>query len=337
MSHAGAVPKIPVILCIDVEPDEFYVDKRNPKPWAGFEFSHDYLKDFRSRLEERTGSAVHFSWVLRMDPQVAIAYGSAAWGADRYSAFLDAYRSMGDELGIHVHTYRWSDSRDAWLDDCGNPEWVTECLETSVASFKATFGVPSRILRFGNFWLSTSAINQAEELGIEYDLTIEPGLRSHWEQSSHGHKPVQSGPTPDYYRVPRQPYVPSRDDFKKLHADGSERHIAMIPLTSAYKELGWGPRALLRRWKRLRDNGVNDRLQSLPLSMWREWDWGDSYTAMLDRAIALQTRPYLAFAIRSDINGTCFSQYDSCLKALLNHPQASRFVFCTPAEAMRYL
>ena len=111
----------------------------------------------------------------------------------------------------------------------------------------------------------------------------------------------------------------------------------MIPLTSAYAKLGWSAKALRHRLGRLRHNGLNGRLQSLPLSMWRKWNGPDSYSAMLDRAISLQTRPYLAFAIRSDINGKDFPAYDSCLNALLNNETASRFVFCTPPEAMRYM
>jgi hypothetical protein len=331
MAHITDSSKIPVILAVDVEPDEFFVDRTHPKPWSGFEFSHEYLKDLRNKLEDSTGHNVHFCWSLRMDPQVAIAYGSSTWVADRYAAFLEEYRSNGDDLGIHVHTYRWSDSRSGWLDDCGNPEWVTECLESSVDSFKHVFGEPSRTLRFGNFWLSTQAVNQAENLGIEYDLTIEPGLQSRWHFEN---KPPQSGPTPDFYRVPRFPYSPSRSDFRKQNNGGSNRNIVMMPLTSAYRKFGWRRKAWGHRLHRLRCNGIHGRLQNSPLSMWRKWNGHNSYTSMLDRAIALQEKPYLAFAIRSSMHGKNFPVYDSNLKTLLNHSASSRFIFCTPQEAM---
>ena len=326
--------RIPVILCVDLEPDDFFVDRNNPKPWSGFEFSHGYLQDLRSRFEGATGRSVHFCWSIRMDPQVAIAYGSPAWVVDQYAAFFEEYRSHGDDLGIHVHTYRWSKSRDAWLDDCGNPEWVTECLESSVDSFRNAFGESSQTLRFGNFWLSTRAVNEAEALGLKYDLTIEPGLQSILKD---GNKPPQSGPTPDFFRVPRVPYRPSITDFRNQSDAGRSRNITMIPLTSAYIELGWHPGRWRHRLGRLRRNGINGRLQNQPLSMWRKWEGRDSFPLMLDRAIAAQERPYLAFAIRSDINGKDFPAYDSCLKALLDHPFASRFAFCTPSEALGYL
>jgi hypothetical protein len=300
MNPHDVTTQIPVILCIDLEPDEFFVDRKDPKPWSGFEFAHDYLKTFRSRFEEATGHRVHFSWSLRMDPQVAIGYGSATWVADKYSAFLEEYRSLGDDLGIHVHTYRWSDKEGGWLDDCGNPEWVSECLRSSVESFKKVFGEPSRSLRFGNFWLSTQAINEAESLGLEFDLTVEPGLRpsprSVGKPPRSVGKPPKSGPSPDYYRVPRVPYQPSRDDFHKPARDGYPRTIRMVPLTSSHTRLGWDINGLRQRISRVRNNGIRGELQSVPLSMWRKWDGQNSYTAMLDRAIAVQKRPYLAFA-----------------------------------------
>jgi hypothetical protein len=331
--HSPSSEKIPVVFCVDVEPDEFFVDPANPKPWSGFEFGHGYLKGFRARFEKATGRPVHFNWFVRFDPQVAIAYGNAAWAVERYAEFFDEYRSRGDEIGIHVHTYNWSKTQDAWIDDSGNEEWTAHCLQSSFDAFKQVFGDEPRCLRFGNYWLSTAAVNQAEELGIEFDLTIEPGLdAARWGDGS---KPTETGLTPSFFRVPRVPYPPSRRDFKKRQPDGG-RNITMMPLTSAYRSLGWSLRGIRRRLGRIRRNGFAARLQEEPLSMWRTWSGKDPFGAMLDRAIALQERPYLAFAVRSDMN-LRHQTYDSCLNALLEHPAASRFVFGSPRDVMRHL
>lgn len=337
MNSEHSVPpgKIPVVFCVDIEPDEFFVERANPRPWDGFVFSHGYLEKFRARFEEVTGRPVHFNWFLRMDPQVAIAYGNAAWAAERYADFFEEYRAAGDEVGLHVHTYRWLDDRKEWLDDCGNAEWITYCLESSAGSFKEVFGKQARSIRFGNYWLSTAAVNQAEALGFEFDLTVEPGLNpSNWQS---GKKPPQSAASPDFYRVPRCPYVPSMSDFKRQSGRADSRSITMIPLTSASVALGWGFRDIKRRLGRLARNGLSWHRQDQPLSMWKKWSGRDAFTAMLDRAISVQKRPYLAFAVRSDMNSKDFEAYDSCLHALLSHPAASRFVFCTPQDAMRHL
>ncbi len=325
--------KIPVILNIDVEPDEFSVDRADPKPWTGFEFCYEYFKELRSRFEEVTGHPVHFNWMIRMDPQIEIAYGSAAWAADRYADILAEYRSEGDNVGLHVHTYTWSTSLDSWLDDCDNPEWVAHCLGSSMDAYKQAFGETCKTLRYGSFWVSTEALNLAEQLGIKYDLTLEPGLLSR----KLAEEIPRSGRNPSYCRVPRHPYVPSKTDFRKLSNSADERSIVLIPLTSAYKKLGWGPGAWKTRIGRILRNGVHGRLQSTPLSMVHVWEGDNAFSAMLDRAIATQKQPYLSFAIRANIHKKRFPRIDSSLKALLDHSESSRFIFCTPHEAMEQM
>ena len=92
------------------------------------------------------------------------------------------------------------------------------------------------------------------------------------------------------------------------------------------------------RLRRLLRNGWEHRLQDTPLSMWKPWPAPDTFDRMLDRAIAAQTRPYLAFAIRSSSGvDDSFDRVNRCLEALLEHPERERFAFTTPAEAMRLL
>ncbi len=325
-----AESQIPVIFNIDVEPDEFLVDRRNPRPWSGFEFAHNYLKIFRAKFEDATGKPVHFNWLLRMDPQVAISYGCSTWAAERYGLQFSEYLAAGDAIGIHVHTYRWSKTLDKWIDDCGNAGWVSECLQSSVEGFKEAFGESCQILRFGHYWISTAAINEAEALGIRYDLTVEPGRNA----VRNAYPSPQTGPTPNLFNVPRVPYTPSRIDFGKPESSGIDRSILMIPLTSSYLDLGWGPKGIRHRMARLLRNGIRGRYQSVPITLPAQWKGNNTYSVMLDRAIAVQRFPYLAFVIRSFISEEDFPRTDSSLKTLLNHSARSRFRFCTSAEAM---
>ena len=142
---------------------------------------------------------------------------------------------------------------------------------------------------------------------------------------------------PDYFRVPRTPYLPSSTDFRKP-AQREHRQILMIPLTSSYLKLGFGFKDLARRIYRLYRNGFRYRLQNKPLSMWRRWGGVNCFSNMIDRAIQLQEKPYLAFAIHSNFTVTKdYESVDSCLQTLITHPARSRFVFCTPAEAIEIL
>jgi hypothetical protein len=327
----GSTETIPVLLCVDVEPDEFYVDRRNRAPWRGFEAVHPMFGELRARLEEKTGRDVHFTWAVRMDPQVAVSYGRSAWAVERYSSYFEEYRRAGDEIGSHVHTYRWSQAVDDWIDDYADDAWVRECLEMSANGHEEIFGEKSRTVRFGVFWASTAAINHAEELGYRYDLTVEPGLPANVHDAR---KPDPTGVQPSYYRVPREPYIPSRSDFRE-RADGERRDLTVIPLTSGYKKLGLGLRSTRERLDRLMNNGLRHRRMSTPLSMWKGWDGANSFGDMLDRAIEAQQKPYLAFTLHSNFPVTkSDSKVRASIEALVDHPACSRFAFCTPAELL---
>jgi hypothetical protein len=329
-SRAERSSKIPVILAVDVEPDPFLTRRDAPEPWLGYEALHPYLAALRERFEAATGSPVHYAWFFRMDPQVAETYGSPTWAADRYADLVKDSLDRGDELGTHVHGYRWIEARNAWLEDLANQDWMDRCLEMALDAHRRAFGQPCSSLRFGNFWLDTASVNLAEKLGIRYDLTVEPGRPPlKWDG-----KGASTGDLPNVYRVPRRPYEPALDDFRKEAAPGS-RSLRIIPLTSGWVKLGLRAGARLRRLAR---NGWEHRLQDTPLSMWRHWPAPDGFDRMLDRAIAAQPRPYLAFAIRSSSGvDDSFDRVNACLQALLAHPERERFAFATPAEALALL
>ena len=61
------------------------------------------VRKWREDLEQATGRAVHFIWLLRMDFQIEKVYGSSRWCVDRYGGFLEEMRRQGDEVGLHVH------------------------------------------------------------------------------------------------------------------------------------------------------------------------------------------------------------------------------------------
>jgi hypothetical protein len=324
---------VPVILCIDVEPDPRLVSRWNPEPWIGYERTQHYLAGLRPRLEARTGSPARFSWFLRMDPQIAEPYGNAAWVVERYRTHLEDVVRFGDELGLHPHPYRWLEREGTWLHDFANQDWVEHCLCTSMEAFAASLGRPCLSLRFGDRWLNTDTVNLAERLGIRFDLTVEPGTPA---VPSPMLGELASGPLPDYRRIPRAPYTPSTADFRRP-ARGCARTIRMIPLTS-------GHRRLSRRWplgilRRSLENGLRHWRQDTPLYMSHRWSPPDTFDRMLRRALAAQRRPYLAFAIRTNlgVEPDIFEAVDTCLQALLTHPAASRFVFCDPRSALALL
>ncbi len=318
---------IPVIFCVDVEPDPRLVNRDAPEPWIGYGVTQRYLRDLRPRIEAVTGAPVHYSWFLRIDAQIE-PYGSATWIVDRYPAHIEEIQHAGDEIGVHPHAYRWLEDERMWLHDFGNQAWVDHCLSMALEGFAKALGRPCVSLRFGDRWMNTATLNLAERLGARFDLTVEPGTPPYPTPMA-GER--ASGPLPDYRRVPRAPYTPSSSDFRRPGRRDA-RTIREIPLTSGYLRLGFHPRQYLRR---LRENGFRGRRQTAPLYMWLPWPAPNTFDRMLDRALAAQRRPYLAFAIRTrpDISQAVGPRVD----ALLAHPACSRFRFSTPAEALAEL
>ena len=66
---------IPAFLSIDVEPDGFQLDRRDPPPWAGYLDLVDFITRLRGDLAGWTGRTPRFGWYVRTDPQIAEVYG----------------------------------------------------------------------------------------------------------------------------------------------------------------------------------------------------------------------------------------------------------------------
>jgi len=315
MPHA---PRIPVILCIDAEPDGFFIDRRRSDPWLGYERSVEFFRRFRDRLQT-SGEPARFTWCYRMDPQVAETYGAAEWVARHYETLTAQLIGDGDELGLHAHGYRWEAAAGAWTIDHGNQSWIDHLVRMSFAAFDRAFGEPCRTFRFGDRWMSNATVRLLAELGTRHDLTLEPG---HPALDSH-HPGRSSGSLPDYTGVPVDPYRPSPDDFRKPGGEGSGR-LWMIPLTTAPVKA-----RLFRRWyyrmaRPAANAGVWTALVSHDPPLFRR---------IVAHALGRSSRPYLALVLRSNALATprLARRVSANLEGLLSHPLAGRLSWVTPA------
>jgi hypothetical protein len=168
---------------------------------------------------------VHFTWFFRMDPQIAHVYGSASWVAVRYRRSIDALRASGDDVGLHVHPWRWDARGRAWIENFDDQPWIEHCVRCGFEAFEQSMGTPCRTFRFGDRFMNDETLGLLERLGVRVDLTAEPGLNG-------GDLPEPfTGALPDYTRVPRQPYRPSRADFASPGL-GDPRDLWMVPLSA---------------------------------------------------------------------------------------------------------
>jgi hypothetical protein len=94
--------------------------------------------------------------------------------ADRYQADLAQLVRVGDELGLHAHSYRWQDGL-GWVQDQADAEHVAHCARTSFDAYREAFGRPCRAYRHGDRFMSSSLAWVLADSDVHVDLTLEPG------------------------------------------------------------------------------------------------------------------------------------------------------------------
>lgn len=336
--------RIPVILCVDVEPDEHTFPPEDPSPWLGFERLVEDEPALRGRLSALTGQPAALTWVLRIDPQVAEGYGDPAWVLDRHRRFFDRVHDLGDAVGVHPHAWRWVSDRRQWVAAHDDPAWVDRCIEISFEEFRSRFGEPPRLHRFGSRFCSNEVLATAERLGARIDMTLEPGEPA--EEPGRRQGGEFAGVIPDYGRVPRKPYRPDPIDFAREAADG-RRPLWELPLTSG--RLALHPRRARRAARTVRhpvravqrlSRRASDGDRHPPhrvLAMWRDWRSPRHFWDAVFDSIQGVEHPYLAFAIRSDtpIHEWAARRFEGIMAALPDHPEAGRLVFTTPEDVLR--
>lgn len=315
---------VPVFLCIDLEPPERLARLADPDRWRGVDAVADYLARLRPRLAEATGREVRFVWSVRCDPQIETAFGSADDLLRSRSDLLARLAAAGDRIGLHVHAWRWEDETGEWVDDFADSAWVEHCVVSSAEAYRGHFGTLPELHRFGDRFLSTGVVRVLSELGVRFDLTVEPGL-----PPGLGPGERSTGPAPDFARAPREPYRPSPRDV--LVADPSvETGPLLVPLSSA------DPSAALPLTRRVgRKVRHPFRPSHRPLTLYRAWSSPQAFWDLVDRHIDTLARPYLAFAIRSDEpGGGDAERARAVLGHLPGHPVARRLRFTEPAGAL---
>jgi hypothetical protein len=297
---------IPVVLAVDIEPDPRLVERDNPEPWEGFVRFAGEIPALRELLRSRTGISPHFTWLIRMDPQIAAGWGSARWAVDTYGELLAALTAAGDELGLHVHTWRWDGSTGNWVAEREDSEWVAHCTRKSLDTFEGIYGRAPRVASGGDRFTSPTMLSLLAERGVCIDLTVAPGEPP---QGPLADGERTNGLTPDYSDAPGRPYRPRSFDEFTVSDAASEVGLTLMPLLSAPQ--AEGGRA--------------------PLLAWSE---PAEFRLRLQRLLAAVSPPVLTLVARTDL-ATFHPQWDwfvENLEEIARHPQL-RAKFMTASEA----
>lgn len=328
--------KIPIIFCVDVEPEDRLTDKKNPLPWHGYEATALYLTQIRTRIEKITSFPVHYTWFYRMDPQIEDTYGHIAWPIIHYPDLAEGFVNMGDELGLHIHAYRWDDPLQTWIVDHGNQPWIHHCLSRGFQGFKSALNFPCKTFRFGDRFMNNETMTELQRLGIRYDLTAEPGMPSVPALSLHER---HTGMLPDYRGMAHAPYQPASHDWRIPNMKESPGGLIEIPMSS-----GWGIPAQPSPTWTAKTQRVLKQLIGRPWKPWQPFETVNlarptaSISPIIDHLLETLENPYIACVIRSS---TLYypekrMAFEANLTHMLHHPRAQDFVFVTPREALEF-
>lgn len=308
------------IFCIDVEPHHRIPVKGAPGEWDSFEQAFQFFEEWRGFLTQATKQRVNFNWFLRLAPQIEQIFGKASYVVDHYPAIFDHLVSSGDEIGIHPHAYRWDDINQIWFSDFADHAWIDQCIESSVRAYRVAFKRPPSIFRFGDRWMSNQTIEAIERCGIEYDLTLEPGVKSISKLSL---PEPATADLPDYRNIPRRPYQPSTSDYLRPGQD-DKRKLWMIPVSTSPSE--WH---LSRRWPFIHSGGYQ---LNLALSSFRQ-------RSLSDQLMNARTPQLIVAQFRTgDLAEEQYrNNFISNLRAISQHPRLAGYKFTTPAIAIKDL
>jgi hypothetical protein len=318
---------IPAIWRIDVEPDEI-PSSSDCFSWNGFIAMDGLVKQLRQLLEDRSGCAVHPTWLLRLDPEIGRSFGQVDFVVARYRGLVDEIIAHGDPLGIHVHYYRWDEQRQIGYSDHADVAWIAHCFNVAAKTFERCFGEPVRRASQGGYFLHDAVVDCAIAAGVEVDVTAEPGLGPLSDDRSFG--AYATAPSPDFRNYPRRPYYPSRDALDApASSSAAARPMMIVPLTA------YDYQTALTPWhRRIAKRVVRRPRQHLPLNPFKTWSDPKTYWDLVERAADEGPARYIAFAVRTDAPGSRTHRIvQALLEYLPSHPIARRLRFVDPLSS----
>jgi hypothetical protein len=322
---------IPAFLSIDVEPEGFQLDRRDPPAWAGYAAVVEYVERLRTDLTARTGTAPRFGWYFRTDPQIAEIHGRPDHGLVAFPERTARLQAAGDYFGVHAHAIRWAADRGQWVHEFGDGDWPAYATRFALEAYGAWAGAPARLFRAGAGFLTNQIVEAAERAGVEIDLSLEPitgwGVNAAAVPSGVDSSPIVGAYT-DCGNAPRRPYRPACHDFR---VDGGRRGRRLLMVPVATRSLD-PPRPLWRRAARRMLRGPAPKAVEV-LYPTADWPSAHGFWDIVEQQLGSMRRPYLSLGVRTDADASMVAgRVRRIFDALPLHPLAQRLRFEDPYE-----
>lgn len=219
-----------VHICIDLEPAKkkfggLGEDSREASYWGFAEVLFPFITRVRQGFEAEVKRALRFSWFPRADLQVGEIYGRPTWAFETFRNELEQLEAAGDEIGLHMHNWRWHSRRQAWYQEVKDTAWLEECFATGLRAFRQARGSNPFSYDAGLDYMDNVLVRLLEAAGVKIARAPMPGLRSA------GHL-IEGGTRAyffDWRRAPYQPYFPSRRDYQRPGPDAAD--VLLVPNT----------------------------------------------------------------------------------------------------------
>jgi hypothetical protein len=327
--------RIPAFLSFHIEPDAYQLGPSGPATWDGYDVLTDLVTRLRPLLGEKSGSSPRFSWMFRMDPQVAATSPRADHAVTGFGDRIERLAAEEDAFGIHVHPLRWVESRHVWVHDIADDAFTQECVERSVDVFKEAFGEPPRRHSFGASLLLDHVIATLERAGVWLDFTADRRYRErvYLEKPRDAATGVDTSPVvgrmKDGTRIPPRPYRPMHNDSSRPD-DVNGRQLVIVPQSSAPS------RPERPAWRR-GASWVRYGMRTPIVTMYpaKAWPSPQYYWDLVERQLGSMPRPYVAIAARVEApDCEIWGRTRSILEHLPSHPIAERLEFVDPVAAV---
>lgn len=295
--------KLQVLIDIHAEPDNHYLYTSEKEDWDGFEKGSQLILNVKKKYPK-----LKMTWLFRADPQIGEVYGENSWGLARYKETIDDLMATGDEIGIHMHPYRFQED-GSQTQDYADFDHLRRCMDESVSAFENVMGYRPLVLANTVGTTSTELVNHNRSIGIKYDLSLNKDSKEDFPDHLGKYEGQRSSGT-DF---PGEVYCPSYADYRKKSDTPDD--YRMIPIQCFELPVETNP---LKNWARKNlQRLVSNKIVKPTLS-----EHSKSFREMINSSVKASS-PYLVIDSRSDIFNYNFKmeRIHRNLEFLLNHNQ----------------
>ncbi|MDG6219986.1 MAG: hypothetical protein QCI38_00880 [Candidatus Thermoplasmatota archaeon] len=208
--------KVLVVLACDVDHDrDGFVEGESDSQglsWRGVEEGLSLFNENLRDVQDSYGNGLKALWFIRSDFQMKKVYGDCAWPFKAHAKILKELASFGDEIGWHVHLWKWHEEKRGWYAETSDALWKEACIREGHGSIPD--GWKPFSAKAGWCYQDPLTMRVMSNLGLKADFSCVPdAFNTSFTKEG---LPVD---VMDWRGSPLEPYHPSRKDPRRAGSD----------------------------------------------------------------------------------------------------------------------